>query len=58
MTKIRSCSLICAGTLEERIDELIESKLALAESVGGAGENWLTELGTDELRDLMTLKEE
>jgi SNF2 family DNA or RNA helicase len=47
---------ICAGTLEERIDELIESKLALAESVVGAGENWLTELGTDELRDMMTLR--
>ena len=49
---------ICAGTLEERIDELIESKLALAESVVGTGESWLTELSTDELRDLMTLREE
>ncbi|HET89989.1 MAG TPA: hypothetical protein ENN99_04500, partial [Chloroflexi bacterium] len=28
---------VCAGTLEERIDELIESKKALAESVIGAG---------------------
>jgi superfamily II DNA or RNA helicase len=49
---------ICAGTLEERIDELIESKVALAESVVGAGEGWLTELSTDELRGLMTLREE
>jgi SNF2 family DNA or RNA helicase len=49
---------ICAGTLEERIDELIESKMALAESVVGAGETWLTELSTDELRDLMTLRGE
>ncbi|MBN1935563.1 MAG: DEAD/DEAH box helicase, partial [Anaerolineae bacterium] len=49
---------ICAGTLEERIDELIESKKALAESVVGAGEGWLTELSTDELRDLMTLRRE
>jgi SNF2 family DNA or RNA helicase len=49
---------ICAGTLEERIDELIESKLALAESVVGSGEQWLTELGTDELRDLMALRRE
>jgi SNF2 family DNA or RNA helicase len=47
---------ICAGTLEERIDELIESKKALAESVVGAGENWLTELSTDELRDVMQLQ--
>ena len=49
---------ICAGTLEERIDELIESKKALAESVVGAGESWLTELSTDELRDIMTLRRE
>jgi SNF2 family DNA or RNA helicase len=49
---------ICAGTLEERIDQLIESKKALAESVVGAGESWLTELSTDELRDIMALQRE
>jgi SNF2 family DNA or RNA helicase len=49
---------LCAGTLEERIDELIESKKALAESVVGAGEGWLTELSTDELRDIMALRAE
>ena len=47
---------ICAGTLEEHIDELIESKKALAESVVGAGESWLTELSTDDLRDVMQLR--
>ncbi len=49
---------ICAGTLEERIDELIESKKALAESVVGAGEGWLTEMSTDELRQIMTLQKD
>ena len=49
---------ICAGSLEERIDELIESKKALAESVVTGGEGWLTELSTDELRDLMVLRRE
>ena len=47
---------LCAGTLEERIDEMIESKKALAESVVGASEGWLTELSTDELRDMMSLR--
>jgi len=47
---------ISAGTLEERIDMLIESKRALAENVVGTGEAWLTELGTEELRDLVTLR--
>ena len=49
---------ICAGTLEEQIDELIESKKALAESIVGGGESWLTELSTDDLRDIMTLRRE
>ena len=49
---------ICAGTLEERIDALIESKQALAEQVVGAGETWLTELTTAELRDLLALRAE
>ena len=38
--------------------ELIESKKALAESVVGAGEGWLTELSTDELREIMALRAE
>ena len=49
---------ICAGTLEEQIDALIESKKALADSVVGAGEGWLTELSTDELRDILSLRRE
>ena len=49
---------LCAGTLEERIDKMIESKKALAESVVGAGEGWLTELSTDELREIMALRAE
>ena len=48
--------LITLGTLEERIDEMIESKIGLAESVIGGGEEWLTELSTDDLRDLVALR--
>jgi len=47
---------ICPGTLEERIDELIESKKALAEQVIGSDDNWLTELSTEDLRDLVQLR--
>ncbi len=47
---------ICSGTLEEKIDAMIESKRALAESIVGADESWLTELGTDALRDLVRLQ--
>jgi non-specific serine/threonine protein kinase len=47
--------LVCAGTLEERIDAMIEEKKALAQSVLGAGEAWLTELSTAELRRVIAL---
>ncbi|MBA4399177.1 MAG: hypothetical protein C0396_04825 [Anaerolinea sp.] len=47
---------ITLGTLEERIDEMIEAKIGLADSVIGGGEDWLTEFSTDELRDLVTLR--
>ncbi|MGO8670013.1 MAG: DEAD/DEAH box helicase [Capsulimonadaceae bacterium] len=47
---------LCAGTLEERIDEMIESKQKLAANVIGTGEDWLTELSTSELKQLFTLR--
>ena len=46
---------VCGGTLEERIDAMIEAKRALADRIVGAGEGWLTELSTDQLRDVITL---
>jgi hypothetical protein len=47
--------LMCAGTLEERIDRVLAEKQALAEAVVGAGEAWLTELSTEALREMVTL---
>ena len=47
---------IVRGTLEERIDEMIESKTELAENIIGHGERWLTDLGTDKLRSLLALR--
>jgi len=44
--------------VEERIDELIERKQSLAEKVVGSGESWLTELSTDELKNLFQLRAE
>ncbi|MGY2008894.1 DEAD/DEAH box helicase [Nocardia gipuzkoensis] len=47
--------LVCVDTIEERIDEMINGKRQLADLAVGAGENWITELSTDELRDLFAL---
>ena len=46
---------VCTGTLEEKIHEQLESKKALAEQVVGAGENWLADLDTKQLRQLLLL---
>ena len=46
---------VCVGTLEERIDAMIEEKKALAEQIVGTGEGWLTELSTEDLRSVLTL---
>jgi hypothetical protein len=50
--------MVCQGSLEERIDELLEEKRALAESVVGSGERWVTELDDDALRRLVALSED
>jgi len=49
---------ICAGTLEDKIDEMIERKKDVAQRVVGAGESWLTELSTSELKELFQLSKE
>jgi SNF2 family DNA or RNA helicase len=49
---------ICTGTLEEKIDEMIEEKKALAGLVVSDGEGWLTELSTADLRAVFALSEE
>ncbi len=46
---------VCTGTLEEKIHDMIESKKQLAEQVVGAGEEWLTELDSNQLRNLLLL---
>lgn len=49
---------VTLGTLEERIDEMIDKKLALSEQIVGGGEQWITELSTDDLRELFALRNE
>jgi SNF2 family DNA or RNA helicase len=49
---------VCVGTLEERIDAMIEEKKALAERIVGTGESWLTELSVAELRSVIALSPE
>jgi superfamily II DNA or RNA helicase len=48
-------TLVTAGTIEERIAELLDRKRALADAVVGTGEAWITDLDDEELRDLVAL---
>ena len=47
---------VCAGTLEEKIDEMMEQKKEVAANVIGTGESWLTELSTSQLKEMFTLR--
>jgi SNF2 family DNA or RNA helicase len=51
-------TFMCTGTLEEHINELIESKRELAANILGSDESWLTQLSTEQLRELVTLRPE
>ncbi|MWC27870.1 DEAD/DEAH box helicase [Paenibacillus sp. MMS18-CY102] len=47
---------IALGTLEEKIDEMLESKQQLSDNVITSSEGWITELSTNELKELFTLR--
>lgn len=47
---------ITKGTFEERINEMIQSKKALADMTVSTGENWIGNLNNNELKDLFELK--
>lgn len=50
--------LVCVDTIEERIDDMISGKRELANLTVGTGENWITELSTEEIGDLFALGSE
>jgi len=48
---------ITVGTLEERIAEMIDAKKGLADAIIDSSEAWLTELSTDEIREIVRLRQ-
>jgi SNF2-related domain/SNF2 Helicase protein/Helicase conserved C-terminal domain len=50
--------LVTRGTIEERIDKLIAEKRELADHVLGGTDGWITELSTDDIRELLVLTSE
>ncbi|MFD1956598.1 hypothetical protein ACFSL6_21030 [Paenibacillus thailandensis] len=56
--KVQVHKFVTLGTLEEKIDEMIERKQALNEQVVSTSEQWITELSTDELKELFALRKD
>ena len=49
--------LITVGTIEEKIDKMIEDKLKLSgDLIAGSGEKWITEMNSDDLMKLFSLE--
>lgn len=55
--RVQVHKFITLGTLEEKIDEMIESKQALSDQVVGVSEQWITEMSTDELKEMFALRD-
>jgi superfamily II DNA or RNA helicase len=51
-------TLVCLGTIEERIDAMIAEKRTLAEMAVGSDEGWLANLSTSDLYRLVALSQE
>jgi hypothetical protein len=47
---------VCAGTVEEKIAAMIAAKRGLAAKIVGTGEQWLTELSTAQIAELVRLE--
>ena len=50
--------MVCVGTVEERVDRMIEHKSALAEAAVTTGEGWLGGLSVEDLREVVRLAPE
>jgi len=49
---------ITLGTLEERIDQMIEDKQKMADSIVGSDESWLTKLDNNAFKELISLNKD
>ena len=47
--------LVCQGTLEEKIDQLLTDKKELADKSVGTGDDWFTDMNTEQLRQVLSL---
>lgn len=56
--KVQVHKFVCVGTLEERIDRLLTDKMEMAAKIVASGDQFLTNLTTDQLRNYLTLTDD
>jgi len=49
---------VCTGTIEEHINEMIQQKQEVADSVVSTGEQWITEMSTRDLKKILRLQKD
>ncbi|WP_127532580.1 DEAD/DEAH box helicase [Paenibacillus kobensis] len=54
--KVQVHKFVTLGTLEERIDQMIDRKQSLNDQIVSQSDQWVTEMSTDELRELFALR--
>jgi SNF2 family DNA or RNA helicase len=56
--KVQVHKFVALGTVEERIDKMLQEKLQLADNIVGTGEDFLTDLSTAELKEYLALSQQ
>ena len=56
--RVQVHKFVSLGTVEERIDKMLQEKSQLAANIVGSGDDWLTELSTTELKEYLSLSRE
>ena len=56
--RVQVHKFVCIGTIEDRIDQVLADKSALADHIMGSGDEWLTGLSSRELREYLSLSSE
>ena len=56
--RVQVHKFVSLGTVEERIDKMLQEKSQLAANIVGSGDDWLTELSTTELKEYLSLGRE
>ncbi|NOX59685.1 MAG: DEAD/DEAH box helicase [Planctomycetes bacterium] len=53
--RVQVHKFVCIGTIEDRIDKMLSEKVALADSIVGSGDEWITGMSNEDLHKHLML---